>query len=263
MSIQGLPHVDLCSICGKILFFKVLSREGNRCKNCGSYWRTRSVIDAISLKYRFDKRVAFKNINPDFSLKTLGMTDSTSITTTMPTKFMHVNSFYNDFPKVDLLNLSKELHECFDLVICSDVFEHIPNNIEKAFMNLYTLIKMNGLLVFSVPLVKVSDKTYDIDLDPKRSELNKIHKEYYPGLTNWDHNVSNNSIRWEDSNSEIHINNEPEFHGGDGLTLTFRLFSKDSIESFLRSVGFRGIELFVNPVSKRNIPDGAIFTAWK
>jgi SAM-dependent methyltransferase len=233
------------------------------CKNCGSYWRTRSVIDAIKFKYRFDKRVSFRDLKPDFSLKTLGMTDDTSITKSMPTKFMHVNSFYDEFPKVDLLNLSKELHECFDLVICTDVFEHIPNNIEKAFMNLYTIIKKNGLLVFSVPLVPVNNKYYDFNLDLIKSELNQIHKEYYPGMTNWEYINVDNSIRWEDSNSEIHLNHEPEFHGGDGLTLTFRLFSKDSIESFLRSAGFRGIEMFVNPVSKRNIPDGAIYTAWK
>jgi SAM-dependent methyltransferase len=263
MSLQGLPHVDLCSICGKIFFFKDLSREGTPCKNCGSYWRTRSVIDAIKLKYNFDKRVAFKHIKPDFSLKTLGMTDDTSITTSMPTKFMHTNSFYNEFPRVDLLNLNEELFECFDLVICTDVFEHIPNNVEKAFLNLYKIVKKNGLLVFSVPLIPVRNKAYDRNWDSKKIEVNQIHKEYYPGLTNWEHIDANNSIRWEDSNSEIHLNDEPEFHGGEGLTLTFRLFSKDSVESFLQSVGFRGVELFVNPFSKRNLNDGAIFTAWK
>jgi SAM-dependent methyltransferase len=263
MSLQGIPHIDLCSICGKILFFMAMSREGNLCKNCGSYWRTRSVIDAIKFKYRFDNRIAFSDIKPDFSIKSLGMTDDTSITTSMPTKFMHTNSYYDQFPRVDLLKPTNDLHDCFDLVICTDVFEHIPNNIEKAFLNLYTIIKKNGLLVFSVPLVPVRNKTYDVNLEPEKNELNQIHKEYYPKLTSWEHIKVDNSIKWKDSKDEIHLNYEPEFHGGDGLTLTFRLFSEDSVEAFLRSAGFRGVEVFVNPVSKRNIPDGIIFTAWK
>lgn len=263
MSLQGLPHVDTCSICAKVLFFKTMSREGVLCKRCGSYWRTRSVIDAIKLRLGYDRRVCFRDINPDFSIYSLGMTDDISITTTLPTKFMHVNSFYNQFPKIDLLNLNKESESSFDIVICTDIFEHIPNNIEKAFINLYKLIKKNGLLIFSVPLIRVKEGLYELNSDPNKSELNQIHQEYYPGMVKWDHNKKDNSIRWQDSNDKIYVDTEPEFHGGAGLTLTFRLFSNESVISFLHSVGFRDVQSFVNPVSKRNIPDGAMFTAWK
>lgn len=213
--------------------------------------------------YNFGNELAFKDLKSDFSTISLGMSDDTSITSVLPSKFSHTNSFYDNFPKVDLLNIDDHLHNHFNLVLCSDVFEHIPKNIELAFTNLYKIVKTDGLLVFSVPIVKVKDRNYKFGRTSSANLINSVYREYYPLMKTWEYREHGNLVVWEDLDGNFHEDTEPEFHGGVGLTLTFRLFSEDSVKSFLELSGFRDVQKFVNPVKKRNITDGVIFTAWK
>ncbi len=61
-----------------------------------------------------------------------------------------INIFKNiNFQQGDLCNL-KFKDSCFDLIICSDVLEHIKND-EKAFSELARVLKMGGILLLTVP----------------------------------------------------------------------------------------------------------------
>tara|TARA_A100001015_G_scaffold316633_1_gene431474 strand:+ start:1532 stop:2440 length:909 start_codon:yes stop_codon:yes gene_type:complete len=50
----------------------------------------------------------------------------------------------------------------FDLVICTEVFEHIPNPPFQGYLNLNNLLKKDGILIFSVPNALNFGKVSDI-----------------------------------------------------------------------------------------------------
>jgi hypothetical protein len=63
--------------------------------------------------------------------------------------FHEVN--YHCEPLLDITRPAPHWLGVNDLVITSDVFEHVPPPIQTAFDNLYALLKPGGVVVFSVP----------------------------------------------------------------------------------------------------------------
>ena len=254
--------IHICSICGKLIIFLHVNREGNKCNKCGSYWRTRAVITALLMHFRNDYKVPLLKTQPDFSLISVGMSDDLSITKFLPNFTMHTNTLLDSYPELNLLELKPDQVEISDILICSDVLEHVVNNIELSFINLYRILKPNGLLILSVPLIKVHEKYSSRNI--QNSDFLKTGvREYYPNINEWRHDEITDSIIWTDSSNSVHKMNSPEWHGGIGLTLTFRLFSKDYIVHNLKTVGFGHVSEFRHPDEKYNLQDGGIFVARK
>lgn len=63
--------------------------------------------------------------------------------------------------------------------------------------------------------------------------------EFYPGLTKW--RTENDSIHWVDENGLESIDSQPEFHGGEGLTLAFRQWTEEKLIEELNTAGFSEI----------------------
>jgi hypothetical protein len=259
---RRISKIHICSICGKLIIYLHINREGNRCKKCESYWRTRAVITALLMYWRKDYKVPLLKTYPDFSLSSVGMSDDVSITRFLPQFTMHTNTSLDSYPKLNLLELKPDQVEICNILICSDVLEHVVNNIELCFINLYRILKPNGLLILSVPLVRVQEKYSSRNI--QNSDFLKTGmQEYYPNITEWKHDEITDSILWTDSNNSVHRMKSPEWHGGVGLTLTFRLFSKNYIVRNLNTVGFRHIDEYKHPNEKYNLQDGGIFVASK
>ena len=104
---------------------------------------------------------------------------------------------YADFQKLHYAN------ETFDVVIASDVFEHVRKD-EEGYKEIYRVLKKEGSFILTVP---------------------------------YDHNRPQTIRRIESSGeNDVHIL-EPEYHGGGGHTLTYRNYGRDLL-SLLRTIGY-------------------------
>ncbi|MDC0481630.1 class I SAM-dependent methyltransferase [Candidatus Pelagibacter sp.] len=84
-------------------------------------------------------------------------------------KFINQNYKINKYDKVDLIpnhqivgidieNINKEYHDKYDLVICNHVLEHV--NFVKAILNLKKLVKKNGEIFLTFPIIDSWEKNY-------------------------------------------------------------------------------------------------------
>ena len=79
------------------------------------------------------------------------MSDWSGYATRLAETFDYTNTFLDEEPSLDIMSPSKEYLECYDFVICSEVLEHVPPPVSRAFTNLRRLLKPGGLLVLTVP----------------------------------------------------------------------------------------------------------------
>jgi SAM-dependent methyltransferase len=68
--------------------------------------------------------------------------------------FSYTNSQYDqqEYPNalfLDILNAAPELIVTADIVTCSDVLEHVPPPVQRAFHCLFSLLKPGGTLIFT------------------------------------------------------------------------------------------------------------------
>jgi predicted SAM-dependent methyltransferase len=62
--------------------------------------------------------------------------------------------------KLDITNLSQFKNNYFDLIVCSHVLEHVPND-KQAMKELYRVLKPNGVAILQVPISRILKKTYE------------------------------------------------------------------------------------------------------
>ena len=211
-----------CSICGRILLTKPVSSEVVCCRFCGSTWRAQAICRAIlcGLGYPEDANIRF--IENDMSRVGLGISDDWRLARALSPLFAYTNSFLHQFPVVDVCSPPQEAIGQFEFISCSDVLEHTPPPRNAALLGLFQMLKPSGFAVVSVPLRRGFEFT-----------------EFYPGLTRW--KIEKDSIYWVDGNGHESIDHDPEFHGGQGLTLAFRQWTEEKLIEDLKAVGFSEI----------------------
>jgi SAM-dependent methyltransferase len=91
----------------------------------------------------------------------------------------------------------------FDLVIASEVFEHVRHDM-KGFCEVLRVLKPGGSLILTVP--------YDHEMEKTRKRVDTSGEE------------------------DVHLM-EPEYHGGGGHTLAYRNYGRDLL-GLLREAGF-------------------------
>jgi len=152
----------------------------------------------------------------------LGISDDWRLARALLPLFAYTNSYLHQFPVVDICSPPKETLEKFEFISCSDVLEHTPPPRSAALVGLYQMLKPAGFAVISVPLRQGFQ-----------------FAEFYPGLTTW--KIENDSIYWVDGKGHESIDHDPEFHGGQGLTLAFRQWTEEKLIEELKAVGFSEI----------------------
>lgn len=141
-----------------------------------------------------------------------------------------------------MTSVDEDLHGFFGYVICSDVLEHIPSNVDEALVGLTQLLASHGFAVLSVPIGGEDVQT----------------REFYPDLVDW---VDKDGyIEWTDAAGKVHEDLSPEFHGGVGRTLAFRLWGGEDFRRRLLESGMRVVndvpfspELGVPPVLNQGL----------
>jgi SAM-dependent methyltransferase len=172
----------------------------------------------------------YVHINEDWSRVGLGIGDDTSIAKILAQKFTYTNTHIDKFPKLDLLDENTNEYGVFEFISCSDVLEHISGSVQSAITEMYNLLRLGGFVAVSVPIASVDQ-----------------HEELYPNLMEW--KSIGNSVHWKDTGGTSHIEDNPEWHGGDGLTLAFRRWSARYLKKCFLDAGFQNID-FVNGVSR-------------
>ncbi len=219
-----------CNICGKFPVSPVSAitdREALSCYFCGSNLRFRSIIAVLS-KELFGEIVPIPDMPQSRGLVGIGISDSVVYAKPLAKIFSYTNTFYHKRPKLDIVNLSDDMQGIADFVITSEVLEHVPPPVETAFVNLFKMLKPNGLCILTVPY---------------RNEGRTV--EHFPDLNHYrikgrgDRRILVNMTR--DGRQQVFDN--LVFHGGKGSTLETRLFSMDSLLANIQNAGFKEITI--------------------
>ena len=143
-----------CPACEKSFRAFIGNQLNKTCPYCRS--ETRHRLLCLLLNKTVENNISNKQLSvlyfaPDFSVKTwLSKRSCFSVTTTdLSAPDVDVN--------MDITNLVFE-SETFDLIICSHVLEHIPDD-ASAIRNLYSVLKPGGSLIVQVPYKRNEHKT--------------------------------------------------------------------------------------------------------
>jgi SAM-dependent methyltransferase len=213
-----------CNVCGHgcVAPMSQIDREVPSCSQCGSTVRFRTIVHALSTEL-FGQSMALPDFPARRDLRGIGMSDWEGYARLLSVKFDYQNTHYHKEPKLDIVDIDPSLEGRYDFAVSSEVFEHVPPPIRRAFGNAFRLLKPGGLFVFSAPY------------RPTGSTI-----EHYPDLhdyqlikTDTGHLLRNTTV-----SGETQLFTNPVFHGGDGATLEMRQFSEPSLIEEFRRAGF-------------------------
>lgn len=231
-----------CNICGADCERSVTppGREVPGCPKCGSTVRLRSLIALLSREI-FGIELAL----PDFpvlkGVRGIGMSDPRELAGRLAEKFDYTNTFYHQEPRLDIVDPAPEHLGRYDFILSSEVLEHVPPPVERAFANLNRMLKPNGLLLLTVPY-KIDGQTAE--------HFPELHE--YALASPGGRTVLVNRRR--DGSLEVFEN--LAFHGGDGSTLEMRVFTETSLKAILAGAGFGGVHIASEDVPEFGVRHG-------
>jgi len=216
----------LCNVCGMPNYAarRWLARESGHCMKCRCYSRLRSIVYALTAHFSTDE-IILARMKPRKDVRGLGCSDGRYVRL-LAEKFDYVNTFYDHKPQLDLCNVdwTRWTPDSFDFITCSDVLEHVEPPVERTFDNMRRLLKPGGVAILTVPTT----------LDPATHE-------HFHDLHDW-------RIKSE-GKQRVVVNQRRDgtierfdnlcFHGGEGMTLEFRLFSRKGLIDSIQNAGLR------------------------
>jgi SAM-dependent methyltransferase len=175
----------------------------------------------------------------------VGFDDGPVLGSLLPTKLRYVNTHISEFPILDLTRPAPSAVGFFEFALCTEVLEHVTGDPAIALSGLYQILRPSGFAVVTVPAAP-------------------NHQEWYPNLLEV-LEQSDQHVKWRDDAGHEFINNSPEYHGGTGDVLAFRVFSMSSVRDLLLNSGFTSVEeLTFNPrLGVPPIPEHGVFLARK
>lgn len=225
-----------CTICGhEGAFLNVeQTREGTQCRNCGASSRHRAIVHALGMLLG-RTGTPLHLWTPDRGIRILESSARGSYPTMMKELFEYYPTEYDEQKiaegkqPLEFADFQK-LHFAdnhFDVVIASDVFEHVRKD-ELGYREVLRVLKPGGSLLLTVP---------------------------------YDHERSKTIVRVDTNGpTDVHLL-EPEYHGGGGLTLAYRNYGRDLLD-LLKNVGFSVCHLDLE-VRQEGITRQPVFVAAK
>lgn len=160
-------------------------------------------------------------------LEGIGMSDPDPLAHALEPKFRYANTFYHKAPRFDVLAPDPGAKP-LDFILSSEVLEHVPAPVDRAFRNLASLLKPDGVLLLTTPysLAESSTEHFETLRDFAVVEL----------AGGW---VLVN--RRDDGSLETR--QDLVFHGGEGSTLEMRVFTEADLRRLLSDAGFAHIRI--------------------
>jgi SAM-dependent methyltransferase len=129
--------------------------------------------------------------------------------------------------RLDVTNPPPELFGSADVIICSEVMEHVVAPVQRGFDGLFALLKPGGTLVFTVPYW----------LEPTA--------EHFPNLHDWHIEQRDGervlvNLTAEGTREEF---SQLRFHGGGADVLEMRVFGLEDLIGHLERAGFADIRV--------------------
>lgn len=241
---EDLPMVPFrCNVCGTTnrLPQRRLTREDGHCVQCQCYGRLRSMMYAVTAQFSPDEPV-LAYMKPRKDIRGIGCSDW-GYTNLLAEKFDYVNTFYDHEPQLDLCNVnwSRWTPESVDFITCTDVMEHIEPPIERMFENMMRLLKPGGVAILTVPTT----------LDPAT-------REHFPHLHEWRIETENEKRFLINRRRDGTVERFDDlcWHGGEGMTLEFRAFSRQGLLDGVLQAGFRVAAIYDTSIEPYAIPLG-------
>ena len=201
-----------CNICGSVSNFirKELQREGFLCGNCSASSRHRAVIYVLG-KCLGTSGIPLAAWSSHKEIRMLESSGRGPYPMMLKEKFEYINTEYQ--PAASLMQQPSNRYadfqqlafpdQQFDYVIATDVFEHIRED-EKAFGEVYRVLKTDGVFIMTVP---------------------------------YNHDWEKTLVRVRTEGEKDIFLLPAEYHGGGGQTLAYRTYGRDLLER-LRQHGF-------------------------
>lgn len=169
----------------------------------------------------------------------VGLSDWDGYAIPLAAKLRYRNTFYHVDPHLDITAPPSTFHGTLDFLISSDVFEHIPSPVFRAFEGAAALLRPGGVMIFTAPCMASARRTL----------------EFYPDIV--DFRVveigGHHCVVTKDWKGTIMLDQNPVFHGGPGQTLAFRIFGQPDLVRYLEEAGFCDIKIMKNPVPEFGI----------
>jgi len=207
----------MCGIENNILLSD-LHREAGICIGCGSSVRMREIVQAVNM-------IVKKNSQRVLSV--VGLSDAEVLSNYLSSRkdLIYTNTFIDDDPILDISDPTDFWRGRFDIVISSDVFEHVMPPLSKSLEGVAALLAPDGWLVLTMPWTKSGASV-----------------EHYPWMKSYEVDDAGQVIATKIDGQIIIIEN-PIFHGGPGKTLEMRFISIYSLIDNLEICGFKSIEV--------------------
>lgn len=167
------------------------------------------------------------------SLRGLGVTDANQYASQLAGKLDYRNTFYDREPRFDLANPPEHELGQFDFIIASEILEHVPPPVERAFQSAAQLLKPNGVLILTVPY-----------------SLESSMREHYPDLHQFGFAaLGDDQVLVNRSKAgEIQVFERPVFHAsGSDPSLEMREFTEKELRVLLGEAGFRDVRIWAEP----------------
>ncbi len=237
---EGVVEAN-CPVCGAhyMLDVSLNSREGKLCTKCGASGRAQAIAYSIST-ILLGKVVPLNNHAKDKTKRILGLSDGRVYAEILNKKYNYTNTFYHRDPFLDITKPSAEYIESADILITTEVFEHIVGPSLAAFRGAFDVLKPGGYMILTVPFVNKGDSIEHYDADLKQ------YTSYKKEDGSW---VA--ELEFDDGRKEIELN--PKFHGGPGKTLEIRLFNRERLIDELGVAGFEEVVFHDENIPKYGI----------
>jgi SAM-dependent methyltransferase len=228
-----------CNLCGaqNTCPLAALSREAESCARCGSTVRLRSVAE-LAVREAVGSDTPLFALPPRKDVVALGFSDEPIYADWLAAKFRYENTWFHRSPRLDATHVPEARFGRYDLVIASDVFEHVAPPVGRAFVNARRLLRPGGKFIFTAP--------FGMDDDTR---------EHFPDLHDW--TLSRRDGRFVLENRTAHGDRQTfdalVFHGGPGAALELRLFSRRGLEREFAAAGFTRLRIADEPVPRFGI----------
>ena len=218
-----------CNICGaeNLAFGAEFGREIPSCEECGSTVRMRSVVRCVSMAL-FGRSLALPDMAPDPSIRGIGLSDWNEYAARLGDLFSYRNTFFDTEPRLDITAPPAELLGKLDFLIASDVFEHVPRPVERAFAGAFELLKPGGTLILTVPYT-TNPETIEHFPELHDPQVLDFGAEFY--------------LVDRRRDGSFPVFDKLVFHGGPGQTMEMRIFCKTDLLTQLERAGFGEIAI--------------------
>jgi SAM-dependent methyltransferase len=218
-----------CNICGADCraALATISRESISCRECGSTVRFRAIAHLLTTEL-FGRSIALPDLERRKDICGIGLSDFGPYARQLEDKLDYTNTYYHGEPRLDITDVPADRVAAYDFIIASDVFEHVAPPVSRAFANAHTLLKPGGVMIFTVPFTLEAET---IEHFPDLHEYRLLETPQGWRLEN----------RTADGRQQVY--DRLIFHGGAGLTLEMRVFSRAALEREFAQAGFSRVRI--------------------